>query len=208
MRIVFSGLCAIALLCTLVACGDRAAASPTESRGHQIDGTKVPVWVADPSYDDQFGAVGISRPSLGGMNETFKKARMEGRLELARIISTKVQAAYVRYFQEGGEIYAGEKGPEYQTMATEMAEDTSRQITDQLLQGTKQMEFWQHPESKDMYVWMIIDPEAMDMIADQVKVAARSSARRSNIAAELKTKEALERLDAAIDAEMERQSGM
>ncbi|MFW5845356.1 MAG: hypothetical protein ACOCXJ_03930 [Planctomycetota bacterium] len=197
----------------LVACGGSrdagGAPSGTSTQDGKIDGVEVPEWVVDPSAGGVFGAVGSSRPLLGGFNATMNKAKAEGRKELARIISTKVQAAYVTYFQEGGEVFQGTDGPELQTMATEMAEDTARLVTDQILQGSKRKAFWQHPENKELFVWMVVTDDHREILERQIKNAARQQiVRRSNVAAELKTKEALDRLDAAIDQELERTGQM
>ena len=97
-----------------------------------------------------------------------------GRTELARAVATKVQASYVRFFSESGESTWGEDGnPELQTMAQEMSENVSRQLTNQILQGSRPKNIYQHEKSGDLFVWVIIDPSKMDIVKEQVKAQAK-----------------------------------
>lgn len=199
------GACALAFATlSMTGCGSR-----DQPHDVSVQGVQLPEWVADPFMNDHFGAVGISRKSLGGMQEQINRAMAAGRTELARSIETKVQAAYIRYFTEGGEASWDPEGDvTREELAQEMSENVSRQITDQLLQGSRRKDMWMHPKNDDLYVWVIIDPSKMDMVAKQVKAqASKEVQRRSQVRAELKAKGALERLDEAIDNELLRQQG-
>ena len=175
----------------------------------QVAGVALPDWFNDPFKDDQFGAVGLARKSLGGMQEQLNKAMAQGRTELARTISTKVQAAYTSFFTEGGEAGWGENGEVVRNeLAQEMSENVSRQITDQVLQGARRKDTWIHPKNEDLYVWVVIDNSMRDVLAQQIKASARKEvAAKAQVKAELKAKDALSRLDAAIDKELARQAG-
>jgi hypothetical protein len=194
---------AVALI-GLTGCGSR-----DQPHDVSVQGVQLPEWVADPFMNDRFGAVGISRTSLGGMQEQIDRAMAAGRTELARSIATKVQAAYVRYFTEGGDVaWSADGGVDRQELAQEMSENVSRQITDQLLQGSRRKDMWIHPKNQDLYVWVIIDPAKMDLVAQQVKAqASKELQSRAQVRAELKAKDALKRLDEAIDNELMRQQG-
>ena len=187
----------------LTGCGDHR---PHETK---VAGVSLPDWFNDPFMDDQFGAVGIARKSLGGMQEQLNKAMAQGRTELARTISTKVQSSFTSFFTDGGEAGWGENGEVVRNeLAQEMSENVSRQLTDQMLKGSSRKDTWIHPKNEDLYVWVVIDTSMRDILAEQIKASARKEvAAKAQIKAELKAKDALERLDAAIDKELARQAG-
>ena len=186
-------------------CGSRDSAPQKLT----VQGEQLPLWVSDPFMEGHFGAVGSSRKSLGGMQEQMDRAMAAARTELARTIQSRVQSSYVRFFSESGEASWGEDGnPELQTLAQEMSENVSRQLTNQVLQGSRRKNIYQHGPTGELYVWVIIDPEQMAIVNQQVKAqASKELAARAQVKAELKAKEALERLDKAIDDEMARQAG-
>ena len=89
-----------------------------------------------------------------------------------------------------------------------MSENVSRQLTNQVLTGSKQKATFRDPNTKELFVWVIIAEDKLDMIKNQVKDEARNQiAKRAQVGAELKAADALKRLDAAIDTEMARQGG-
>ncbi len=174
-----------------------------------ISGVQFPAWFMDPGMDGNIGATGIAEKSLGGMREQTNAAMQDAFNGLARTISTKVQAAYTRYFSEGGEkSWDADGGVDKATVAQELTENVSRQLTNQIIQGAERREVWEHPTTKDLYVWVVINAEKRDQVLTQVKAEARKQlASRKKVAAEIKAEDALKKLDAAIDAEMLRTSG-
>lgn len=165
-----------------------------------------PEWVLDPFTGGVFGATGISRASLGGTGEEMARALANGRTELARTIQVKVQSSYTRFFTEGGDIAnkAG-GGVEYRQMAQEMSENVSRQLTNQVISGSRQKQMWRDPSNKDLYIWVVIDNEKLAALNTSIKdEAKRQLDARAQVGAELKAADALKRLDAAIDAELAR----
>ncbi|NRA38177.1 MAG: LPP20 family lipoprotein [Planctomycetes bacterium] len=174
-----------------------------------ISGVVMPDWFMEPGKDGNIGATGISEKSLGGMREQLKGAMAEGRTALANTISVKVQASFTRFFSEGGEKSWAEDGSiDKATIAQELSENVSRQLTNQIIQGSERKAMWEHPKSGDLYVWVVINAEKRDQVLTQVKAEARKQvAQRKKIHAELKTEDALKKLDAAINAEMLRAAG-
>ena len=69
----------------------------------KIEGVELPNWFMEPGMGGNIGASGISEKMLGGMRETINAAMQDATNNLAHVISVKVQAAYTRYFSEGGE---------------------------------------------------------------------------------------------------------
>ena len=174
-----------------------------------VGGVELPEWFMEPGMGGNIGATGIAEKSLGGMREQTNAAMQDAFNGLARTISTKVQAAYTRFFSEGGEkSWDADGGIDKATIAQELTENVSRQITNQVIQGAERKAVWEHPTSGDLYVWVVINAEKRDQVLTQVKAEARKQlAARKKVAAELKAEDALKKLDAAIDAEMLRQAG-
>ncbi len=174
-----------------------------------VAGVELPKWFMEPGMGGNIGATGISKKSLGGMQEMTNAAMGDATTALARVISVKVQAAYTRYFSEGGEsAWAADGSIDRTTLAQELTENVSRQLTNQVIQGAERKAVWEHPKSGDLYVWVVINPEKRDEVLTQVKAEARKQlAARKKVAAELKAEDALKKLDAAIDAELLRASG-
>lgn len=203
MRSLVIAAAMVMTVALLTSCGEKRVEKPV------IAGVELPEWYMEPSMGGNIGATGISEKSLGGMREQTNAAMQDASNNLARTISTKVQAAYTRYFSEGGEkSWAADGSVDKATIAQELTENVSRQLTNQVIQGAERKAIWEHPKSGDLYVWVVINPERRDQILNQVKAEARKQlAARKKVAAELKAEDALKKLDAAIDAEMLRQSG-
>lgn len=210
--ILFASLASSCVL-LMTGCGetrsDNIASPVTAAPNAKVQEVTMPDWVMDPCTDGQFGAVGISRTSLGGSAEEFARALANGRTELARTINVRVQSAYIRFFTEGGSLnQATNGGVEAKTAAEEMSTNVSRQLTDQVLSGSRQKAIYRDPNTKEVFMWVIISPDKLEAIQAQVKQEAQNQvAKRAQISAELKTQEALKMLDAAIDKEMNRQGG-
>jgi hypothetical protein len=204
MRSVIICSAIISALALLTGCGGEPRVEQPE-----IGGVTFPAWFNSPGMGGNIGATGISPKKLGGMQETTNAAMGDAYTALARTISTKVQAAYTRYFSEGGEsAWAADGSIDKTALAQELTENVSRQLTNQIIEGAERKEVWEHPVDKDLYVWVVINPDRRDQILAQVKAEARNQlASRKKVAAELKAEDALKKLDAAIDAEMLRQSG-
>jgi hypothetical protein len=202
-------IAALAGTTLLTGCGDAREniASPAQNTTSQPKEVVYPDWVGDPGTNGQFGAVGISKTSLGGTAEEFPRALNAGRVELARSIQVKVQAAYTRFFTEGGELSQGANGgTDAKIAAQEMSENVSKTLTNQVLQGSRQKAVFRDPNTKELFMWVVIDEAKLPMLKQQIKDEANNQvAKRAQISAELKAQDALKRLDAAIDQEMTRQ---
>lgn len=212
MRSVPALLTASAIALIVAGCGetrsDNIASPAATAPGAKTQEVTMPEWVMDPGTGGQFGAVGISKTSLGGSQEEFARALANGRTELGRAINTRVQAAYVRFFTEGGSLNQGANGGvDAKIAAEEMSTNVSRQLTDQVLTGSRQKAIFRDPNTKELFMWVVISSDKLEAMQTQIKQAAQNEvAKRAQISAELKTQEALKQLDAAIDKEMARQT--
>ena len=109
-------------------------------------GVELPEWFDNPGMDGNIGATGIAAKSLGGNREQTNAAMQDARNNLAQTISVKVQAAYTRFFSEGGEKSWAEDGSiDNTSLAQELTENVSRQITNQVIEGSGRKKSWFHP---------------------------------------------------------------
>ncbi|MFW5859188.1 MAG: hypothetical protein ACOCYP_04125 [Planctomycetota bacterium] len=204
MRIASTLLFAVALIGLFAGCGGK-----DDNPRPLVGGIEYPVWVGNPFAEGQFGAVGISKGSLGGDPEKRARALARGRVELGRTISTKVQAAYKQWFKEGGEIFKEGQEIDENKMAMEMSENVSKQLTNQVITGSHSYRIWEHPENQNLYMWVIVDQEKLEVLQRQIKAqAAKEAQKRSFIKAEIKAEEAFNELETAIDRELAREQGM
>lgn len=181
----------------------------------RVEQRAYPAWVADPFSEGQFGAVGISRDSLIGAEGTMQRALADGRAKLADSIKAKVQRAYVRFFTEGGESSRAADGSiQRDELAQEMSENVTRTLTNQVISGSRQKDIWRDGEGLvgepgTLFMWVVIDRSQMDLLSEQIRAEASNEvARRAQVRAELKARDALDRLDALIDDELQRQEGI
>lgn len=198
MRYTLIALAALALF---------SAGCSRETKEHL--GVELPAWYADPTLQGQyFAEVGVSRLSMGGFGEQTNKAMADGRTNLARAVQVKVQSMFERYFAEGGEVWADLKTGEaedYLIASREFSQNVYRQLTNQDLVGAVRKDYWIHPKTKELFVWVVLDVNS-EAFLHQFKQAARNEARRAFVGAEIKAKEELERLDRLIDREFDRET--
>lgn len=182
--------CAFALL-SLTGCGggDEPRLQP-QARSHSTPAVVAPAWVRDPFSQSQVGAVGISIPVLL-REERFARALADGRAKLAETIQARVQRAYTRYSSEAlGNGMA---------LTDQVDESSLRTLTDQVLTGSRQRDYWEDPVTQDLYVWVVLDPSATGSVVSQAASVARDAiAADAQLRAELKAHDALDRLDAML----------
>jgi hypothetical protein len=181
-------------------CGkeDRTPPAPAPPAAATNDG---PDWLNDPTQDGKhpIAAYGVADYKLGGENAQRNSAMASARDEIARAIAVKVQAVFKSWTREGGEITSQDS----KTMAMQMEENISRQVTNQLVQATSQRARWIDPGTKRMYVWTYPDQAAIEAAAAATKAAVRAEAeKRAHFAAKIEADKAFADLDKLIDKEM------
>lgn len=168
--------------------------------------TELPEWVANPYADGQIGGMGSALPSRGGFSETLAEAEGKARTDLARSLSTNVRAALTHFFSEGGQIYGDRaddpRKNEMVEHADRLFENLGRHINNNMLEMTHRKKIWTHPETKEMFVWVVVAADHRDGVLRNAQHMAREHLRRAKISAELKSQEALDRLDDEIERRM------
>ncbi|MCX8012763.1 MAG: hypothetical protein N3A02_00545 [Rectinema sp.] len=189
-------------LVTLAAtgCGDRQPPPPSPA-APVVKVEDLPDWVRDPTMGGKYplAAAGSSQWMKAGFAFTRDKALHNARTELGRVVSTKIQAVFKDWTREGGEITSQED----RTMAMTMAENISRSITNQEIQGTPQRELYHDKNTNTLFVWVDVDPEATKRIADAIAAKTRGEMeKRAHFAAKVEAEKAFADLDRLIDKEL------
>ena len=203
MRSIFAtSLLAIAAIgaVSLTGCG-REEKPVAPSPVAQPDTDNLPDWVKDPTMGGKFplAAAGSSQQMKAGFAFTRDKALNNARVELGRVVSTKVQAVFKDWTREGGEITSQDD----KTMAMTMAENISRSVTNQEINGTPQRELHVDKASNTMFVWVYVDQEATKRIQEAMKAQTRGDAeKRAHFASKIEADKAFADLDKLIDKEM------
>jgi hypothetical protein len=165
----------------------------------QVD--DLPDWVRDPTKGGKFplAAAGSARWSLTGFTQSRDQAANNARVELGRVVSAKVQAVFKDWTREGGEITSQDS----KLMAQTMAENISRTVTNQEINGTPQRELHHDKSSNTVFVWVYVDQEATKRIQDAMKAQTRADAeKRAYFGSKIEADKAFADLDKLIDKEM------
>lgn len=199
--IISTGILAIAAvgMFVLPGCGDNRPPAPEQKP--VTDVASLPDWVQDPTMGGKYplAAAGIQHKMLGGFASQRDNALTNARKELARVIDVKVQSVAKQWTREGGEITSQDN----KSMAMQMFEDTTRQITNQNVQGTPQRALFQDKTTGDLFVWVYVDPAATAQINAAIKSQAREQMeKRAHFAAKVEMDKAMEDLDKLVDKEM------
>lgn len=148
----------------------------------------APEWVLSPESAGKLCAVGSARQGSGGMQFQRTEALASGRDELARIISVDVKNLF-KNFQEATGVGDAET---FDRVAT----NVSKQVTSQVLSGSRQKEIWMAPDNV-LYVLVTLDSTG---VKEAVKEAARTSlGNEQSLHQKLEAKKAHEELDREIE---------
>lgn len=115
-------------------------------------------------------------------NIQVQQARQRARTELARSISTAVESMLTDYTSTNRDFFDDMDN----ASALEMTEGISRQITDQTLNGARQMDAWRDPTTGERYILygMRIDEDFYDSYKQRQMDAFNRYAQRQMIKAE------------------------
>lgn len=181
----------LAIALPAVGCGStHAGASTPESA------SDAPAWVDKPqaAYDDEVTTAAIFAVGIAANNPNPSARRSmaisRGRSEIARTLQVVVQGMIEDYQSTNRDFFEGMDT----ASSTEMWSEVSRQITDEVLVGSRQVDAWRDPASNTEYVLMKL--EFNDVIAsykDQMAASFKREATRERIKADKESMEA--RLD-------------
>ncbi|MBA2481439.1 MAG: LPP20 family lipoprotein [Planctomycetes bacterium] len=129
------------------ACRDDRPSVPAQSR---------PDWIENPFLDGQFGAVGIATRSIAGEQQTIDQAMAAARTELARTLSSRIETAYKTAFNSSSDFTSGKHGGAQQ-VAHELTESVSKQLSNEVLRGSRRRALYTDPATGDHYVWVVVE---------------------------------------------------
>ncbi len=126
----------------------------------------APAWVLGGGMEGGNSAVGSAKVGNAGMNFYRTEAMAHARSELARQLGVKVKDL-VKNFQQVTGIGDDET-------VDKVSSQVSKQVTSQVLTGSKQKDMWISP-SKELYVLMAIDPDILkNMVRDSVQTSYKN----------------------------------
>lgn len=127
-----------------------------------------PDWVSNPGMGGVLGAVGVAEINDLGTRFQVEEARFAARLEIARMLETRVQSAgrdetnqNIRASRDGDEISRSSD-------STHEKLGIDRRITDIVLAGSRQRGLWVDPETGVVYVWIVMDGKVLDAVEHTV----------------------------------------
>ena len=167
---VISQFTAAIMLTGVVACSGSSETAKIESAASESDPnlcyydgttTRAPDWICGlppDGYADTVYAVGSFRDTKAGTSFARNQATMDGRLQLAAQMKVKVGQMVKKHLETTG---VGD-----QETIDAVASDTGRQITAEMLMGSKAVNFRKGPNGTT-YALVVIDPKAAANVGQQ-----------------------------------------
>ncbi len=128
-----------------------------------------PDWVVNPAMGGVLGAVGVSSMNDLGTRFQIEDARYSARLEIARMLETRIQSAgrdlteqRIRATRENDD------DPKANNDSTHSKIGIDRRITDVVLSGSRQRALWFDPMNRDLYVWVVMDGGILEAVSHTV----------------------------------------
>ncbi|MGE4295794.1 MAG: LPP20 family lipoprotein [Campylobacterales bacterium] len=175
----------------LTGCGKKEAKPAAPAFGCTYKGQPAPEWYCVPEIGDGVAALGEAAPNRGGdRNMQRSMAVAQARAALAQDLEVKVKTMVTNWTRVTG---AGE-GQTYETNA----ENVSKQVASQTLQGSKILKSWEAPDGTLVVL---------------VGVTNASLQLKNSIQTSLRNEEALwqqfqsQKAQEALDAEFEKEFG-
>lgn len=114
------------------------------------DGVVAPKWTCDAYQEGKITAVGIAKMNAGN-DKSFQRneALADGRDTLASNISIKVSNLF--------KSYKGTTGSGVNATYDKTSSKVSKQIASETLNGSRAIDSWRHPVTKELYLLVSID---------------------------------------------------
>jgi len=145
---------AIAFCILLAGCGNKHI----DNEALEDEFENAPEWVLTGHEKDLFSAVGSAKIGKGGMQFAKTAALAQGRNELARQLSVKVESLVNNFVLQTG-LDEGQ-------LVDHLGKQVSRQVTHETLNGSHQRDVWISPSS-ELYVLVYME-------TDRVKQSIRN----------------------------------
>ncbi|WP_456401207.1 LPP20 family lipoprotein [Persephonella sp.] len=123
----------------------------------------APQWVLNPNVEGGLAAVGSAKIGPAGIQFARTEALANARDELARMLSIKVKNMIKNFTQTTG---IGDE-----TTVDKVSAQVSKQVTSQVLNGSRQKDMWISP-SGELYVLVVLDPGS---VKEAIKQATLTS---------------------------------
>lgn len=151
-----------------------------------IEGSEAPSWVCGGNtMEGYYVAVGSAPMSSMGQGFSRREAMANARSNLAQQIQTEVK--------DKVETFARSTGVGGSEVADKVSTQVSKQVARVTLGGSKQLKYWQAPNSKEIYLLVGVP---VDQVNQNVKDGVRSSFRDDDaLWQQFQAKNALEALD-------------
>ena len=129
-------------------CGQAPAPAEPDFRCKQ-DGVLAPKWTCNPYAEGAIAAVGIAKMNAGN-DKSFQRseAMADGRDALASQISTKASNLF--------KSYKGTTGTGTAATFDKASSKVSKQLASQTLNGSKAIDAWSHPTTKELYLLVTV----------------------------------------------------
>ena len=153
----------------------------------------APEWVLNPSSVSKFAAVGSAKIGKAGLNFARTEALANARDELARQIQVKVKNLVGNFVQTTG---AGS-----QETVDKITRTVSKQITNQVLIGSRQKDIWISPKN-ELFVLVVLDKDAAKKLAKYIEDTIVTSYKNNQaLWQQFQAKRGFEELDKEIQKE-------
>ncbi len=188
-KIIGSAFLATALAISFTGCSGKEEVQPSEEvTFHCVqDGVRAPEWTCNPGagLEGSITEVGSAPYSKLGAGFTRREALANARSNLAQQIETLVK--------DKVETFARSTGVASAEVADKVSTQVSKQAAKVSLKGSKQVNSWQHPENKTLYVLVGVDESAMNT---EIKNSVKSSFKNDDaLWQQFQSKQALESLE-------------
>lgn len=165
-KLIGSVVLAATLAATFTGCSGKDAKPEEVSFECRQDGVLAPQWTCmpDSGVEGSITDLGSAPFSKLGDGFTRREALANGRSNLAQQIQTLVK--------DKVETFTRSTGVGGSEVADKVSTQVSKQVAKVSLQGSKQLNYWQHPTTKTMYILVGINENSMN---EEVKNNVKSS---------------------------------
>jgi hypothetical protein len=178
MRSILTFVALLAMTIFITGCG-------SDSGRYVSNGVETPEWVSNPQYDGEVAAIGRSRKMKSGME--VDRAMHEGRVNLAKVLEVHLNGMTENYMTDGG--------VDEDTQFIQNFTKVSRERVKQYMRGTNRDKLWQHPQTGEVWVRVVLNSDAIDALASHIERDSGGKISKSKALADIYSQEALDRLD-------------
>jgi len=156
---------AILSLFLLSGCANKPKEPTKEDFRCKWHGVLAPKWTCNPQANGYIAEVGIAKPNAGhDVSFQRSEALADGRDKLASQVRIKVANLFKQY--------KGTTGSGKASTFDKATSSVSKQLTNETLSGSKSIEMWIHPTTKEMYLLVVIKTSK---VGDNMKQAIKTS---------------------------------